>query len=115
MGIQPTPLTTGDIMQGWEKEDVTHVETTDGFDVFMSLGTTSSARVSQRRAQVLHRHPGCAMGSGGSTVGDNPCQARGGCAAGTRQREFGELDSSSSCPSPHPGVCVGWEAQLSPQ
>lgn len=28
---------------------------------------------------------------------------------------FGEVDCSSSRPSPHPGMCVGWEAGLSPR
>lgn len=48
-------------------------------------------------------------------VGDNPYHDQGGCAAGTRQRGFGGVDCSSLCSSPHPGMCVGWEARLSPQ
>lgn len=48
-------------------------------------------------------------------MGDNPYHDQGDCAAGTRQRGSGGVDCSSLCPSPHPGLCVGWEARLSPQ
>lgn len=94
-------LTPGDITQGWEKEDVTFVETTDGFDVFMSLGTTSSAWVSQHGLKLSTGTQDVQWVGGAAPMGDNPCHDRGGCAAGTRQRGIwgGGLQLFASIPA----------------
>lgn len=68
------------------------------------------------RPRALHGHPGRAVGGGVQHPWvTTPAMTGVAVLLGQGRGGFGEVDCSSSRPSPHPGMCVGWEAGLSPR
>lgn len=100
------------VPQGWDKEDVTHVETTDSFDVFMSPAQLPLPKFPSEGLKSSTGTQDVQWVGGAAPVGDNPSHDKGGCAAG--DKAGGHLGRRIAAPGVHPLIlgCV-WAGRLS--